>query len=1079
MAVIKYDELFDFPGYNKAIKDAETANKDFGKTITEINTRIAKQYNEIKTELGEFTGILKNFNVNQRSAGDSLIRTGDSAVSAAKKMAEQRRIMNELVGTTDLTTRAVNELKTGLKGLEAEYSSIAGRSDDARAKKAALAAEARRLKAALKEEADMLKASTRVLAAAEGSYQSLQNEMAAIGRQLKAMPDAFDKTTGKLNVNNKAAVDLQTRYLQLNTTLKTADATLGNYQRNVGNYSSAFSGLGNSVNQLTRELPALGINMQTFFLAISNNLPILFDQLRQTKTEIAGLKAEGKAAPTVLGALGKAFFSLGTLLSVGVTLLTLFGHKIASFIGGLFKGKSALTEFQKVQALTNEITEKGTKGFAAEAASLDIVRRKLNDVTIPAAERVKIAKQYNETAEKANQIDLAQIDNLSEINNKIASQISLIKQRGLARAAENIIAEKSEALLLAQESAREKSLKTQVNIDATAIEGTRTVRAADGTLLKFGVTETERNLNRQKEIADRITKDPKVVKAKQDLDRALQVGLSLISPGSLAGTDAKDKDAKGEDLIKKQQERLKKLAELAIQQLELQQAKGLISEEEFQIKKLGIISKYADAAIELENKRGKKKDDGTIAEFNKERIAAETEYQNFITKQADESRKEDLERAKAQIKTEAELNAAQLNEEKEGILASKQLTDRKREALELDYQNRIDQIMIDSIDRRIALELDATKRAELEKEKLVLQTGIAARNRKADEKAFEAKYQAEINAAKLAFDIIKAGRDTSFKEELAFLEKLKAIKLKYAKETAEEENAIKALYAERDRQLREEMEATIIMGIEAGLQIAQDLSDAKFANRIANLEAEKQQELDAAGNNANARVLIEDKYNKKIAEQKRKQAQAEKNFALFNVAISTAQGVAKSIAEWGMPFALPFIALTLVQGAIQAAVIASRPIPKFKYGTDNSPEGFAIVDEEGPELIIDSKGRLKEVGGDQGPRYTYLERGSKVVPHGRSKQMLKDMEMSRIMGESSVMVQMSDRFRKGKSDEMAYAMTVAMKSGAINEHALAAAFEKAVKKVPKSDFFFDERGFRKRINDQGDLTTYLNKLTRM
>ncbi|MFM7856695.1 MAG: hypothetical protein ACKO96_33410 [Flammeovirgaceae bacterium] len=43
--------------------------------------------------------------------------------------------------------------------------------------------------------------------------------------------------------------------------LKSTDASMGRHQRNVGNYASAWNGLGNSVQQLSRELPAFGISL--------------------------------------------------------------------------------------------------------------------------------------------------------------------------------------------------------------------------------------------------------------------------------------------------------------------------------------------------------------------------------------------------------------------------------------------------------------------------------------------------------------------------------------------------------------------------------------------------------------------------------------------------------------------------------------------------------------------------------------------------------------------------------------------------------------------------------------------------
>lgn len=112
--------------------------------------------------------------------------------------------------------------------------------------------------------------------------------------------------------------------------VKKADAAVGQFQRNVGNYKSAFDGLGFSFAQVGRELPSLAISVQTFALAISNNLPIVADELKKATVEIARLKAEGQETPSLFQRIGKAIFSLQTLLSVGITLFTLF-------IGNLFK----------------------------------------------------------------------------------------------------------------------------------------------------------------------------------------------------------------------------------------------------------------------------------------------------------------------------------------------------------------------------------------------------------------------------------------------------------------------------------------------------------------------------------------------------------------------------------------------------------------------------------------------------------------------------------------------------------------------------------------------------------------------
>jgi hypothetical protein len=71
----------------------------------------------------------------------------------------------------------------------------------------------------------------------------------------------------------------------MNNILKRIDEKVGQYGRNVGNYKSAFDGLGVSVSQIARELPSLTISAQQFVLAISNNLPMLQDELKKAKVK--------------------------------------------------------------------------------------------------------------------------------------------------------------------------------------------------------------------------------------------------------------------------------------------------------------------------------------------------------------------------------------------------------------------------------------------------------------------------------------------------------------------------------------------------------------------------------------------------------------------------------------------------------------------------------------------------------------------------------------------------------------------------------------------------------------------------
>lgn len=102
--------------------------------------------------------------------------------------------------------------------------------------------------------------------------------------------------------------------------------------------------------------------------------------------------------------------------------------------------------------------------------------------------------------------------------------------------------------------------------------------------------------------------------------------------------------------------------------------------------------------------------------------------------------------------------------------------------------------------------------------------------------------------------------------------------------------------------------------------------------------------------------LFEQKARQEESRIKREQFERDKQIALIQVAINTAQSISKTIAELGVPAGLPasFIAASL--GALQAAAIISQPTPKFgkggKVGGKLHSEGGTLIEAERDEMII-------------------------------------------------------------------------------------------------------------------------------
>lgn len=190
---------------------------------------------------------------------------------------------------------------------------------------------------------------------------------------------------------------LEKRIQTYDKALKGVDASMGIHNRNVGNYRSAFDGLGFSVAQLTREMPAFANSMQTGFMAISNNLPILFDELQKIKKANVELQATGQPTTSVFKQLAGAVFSFQTLLSVGVTLLTIYGAKIVDWVSNaLSPANKELEELNKKQKRIAE-EQKAQADFVGKESSMYVgLLYALKQTNKGSKERSELIKTIND-----------------------------------------------------------------------------------------------------------------------------------------------------------------------------------------------------------------------------------------------------------------------------------------------------------------------------------------------------------------------------------------------------------------------------------------------------------------------------------------------------------------------------------------------------------------------------------------------------------------------------------------------------------------------------------------------------------
>lgn len=222
--------------------------------------------------------------------------------------------------------------------------------------------------------------------------------MNALSQSLARMRMTYRELTEEER-NSPFGQELLASIQQADAKIKQLDASIGNHQRNVGNYASGWNGLSMSIQQIGRELPSLAMGWNTFFLAISNNLPILTDEIKRAKDEYNALKAAGQQVTPVWKQVVSSLLSWQTALTVGITLLTMYGSEIIDWVGNLFKAKDGTAELEEATKRLNTSVSGVYGNISEEMRSLKQLSESLNEAKRGTEEwnqvRNKIVTEYS------------------------------------------------------------------------------------------------------------------------------------------------------------------------------------------------------------------------------------------------------------------------------------------------------------------------------------------------------------------------------------------------------------------------------------------------------------------------------------------------------------------------------------------------------------------------------------------------------------------------------------------------------------------------------------------------------------
>lgn len=597
----------------------------------------------------------------------------------------------------------------------------------------------------------------------------------------------------------------------INAKQKKYAGNVGSTINNTSQYAAKMNNLNMSIQQVARELPSLAISPQTFILAISNNLPILQDQLRKTRIENQALKASGQSTIPVWKQVAKSLLSPQTALVALITVGSVFGKDIIDWTKRMLNfGDSARLTGKEIKNMTSEIGE----NLGSEMGKLDRYFDKLEQAKEGTYEYYKakedIIDQYGEYLAGLD----GEITKLNDVEGAYLAIAKAIREQAREKALESVYEQQGRKLI-------EKTTKQYQKIREDFIR-------------KFGEAQGDELFKqlRQGLESGKLSKELQDVVSQFDITKYVVPSPGIIE--SYIENDVKD----AIEAISKAQERYNNkikesrslLGSLFDDGDVTSETKSLIKEQELLLEQARLMPEATEEEIAVKNKKIK------AIEKEIERLKSlgiEEKKQKKTTGKDEEARAEEK-LLSIKVKLQNDIAAAELAAMKEG-------TAKKLEAVRADYEQR--------------KALIAQKLREIEA--LEKTTGLpATTQRNLINKAYEAneqQYAAEQAAVEeeaarevqKVWDEVNVRFRTDLENRLADVDKFYQEQYKLLKQNITDEAQLRSAIAALDKKRQDEI---IQVRGEAALRQIEfeteiELNRQDIINRSVLLETQRQEKL--------------------------------------------------------------------------------------------------------------------------------------------------------------------------------------------------------------------------------------------
>lgn len=332
---------------------------------------------------------------------------------------------------------------------------------------------------------------------------------------------------------------------------------IGKSAPQVAQATQQFNGLNMATQQLVRELPAASMGLNTFFLAISNNLPVFADQVKN-------LRQQGTSAAGVLKGIGSALFSWQTALVLGVTALSMYGKEIGAWISSLFKGKETVDALKDAQNGLNEEIAKNGLGIGKEIGKYESLRREFEAINGDLKEQERFVRDnqsaFDDLGVSVNSVVDAEAFFSGEGTEAFLTALRL---RAEALAAQKLAVEQYEKAIIAETNKANAEIELQ-SIPQYTTQDKATSGGAYAPMSYGGSQLINSDYTSKKEEIENLDAEAKSARSVADAYFDMHDAKMKASGDALKGANIKQNDQQTQAELRAAELRAKELAKIKI-----------------------------------------------------------------------------------------------------------------------------------------------------------------------------------------------------------------------------------------------------------------------------------------------------------------------------------------------------------------------------------------------------------------------------------------------------------------------------------------------------------------------------------